>query len=63
MIHVLTHWKAKRTLTKAKQAYNKARKEWDAAEDRQDTRRMSVASADLRQAMNDLLRAEGAVRQ
>lgn len=63
MIHVLTRWKAKHTLSKAEQAYAKARKEWDAAEDRQDTRRMSVASADLRQAMNDLLRAEGAVRQ
>ena len=63
MIHILTRWKAKHTLSKAQQAYNKARKEWDAAQDRQDTRRMSIAAADLRQAMSDLLRAEGAVRQ
>lgn len=58
ILSAFTRWTNRARLAKARREFGAARAEWNAAHDRQDTRRMSAAAKILRTANWSLIKAE-----
>lgn len=60
ILSAFTRWTNRARLAKARREFGAARAEWNAAHDRQDTRRMHEAHARLLRANHELMAAEAA---
>ena len=60
ILSTFTRWSSRARLAKARRAFSVARTEWNAAQERQDCRRMHEAHGVLLRANHELMAAEAA---